>query len=89
MLLPKERRLALSLLGTITLRRRRLRAYLRDTRARTSLLRLPLGRSFRNILSNSRMHIDYRVKGRVHNVALCLSLLLYGCEALCLKEEQL
>jgi hypothetical protein len=40
----------------------------------------------RSIFSNR--HIDYRVKGRVC-VALCLSLLLCGCEAWCLKEKQL
>jgi hypothetical protein len=42
--------------------------------------------ALRNVFSNR--HIDYRVKGRVY-VALCLSLLLYGCEVWCLKEKQL
>jgi hypothetical protein len=36
----------------------------------------------------SNRHIDYRVNGRGY-VALCLSLLLCGCEAWCLKEKQL
>ena len=40
----------------------------------------------RSIFSNR--HIDYRVNGRVY-VALCLSLLLCGCEVWCLKEKQL
>jgi exonuclease III len=42
--------------------------------------------ALRSIFSNR--HIDYHIKGRVY-VALCLSLLLYGCEVWCLKEKQL
>jgi hypothetical protein len=42
--------------------------------------------ALRSVFSNR--HIDYRAKGRVF-VALCLSLLLYGCEVWCLKEKQL
>ena len=31
-------------------------------------------------------HIDLKVKGRIY-VALCLSILLYGCEVWCLRED--
>ena len=40
--------------------------------------------ALKNIFINK--HIDLKVKGRVY-VALCLSILLYGCEVWCLRED--
>ena len=42
--------------------------------------------ALKNIFTNR--HIDLKVKGRIY-VALCLSILLYGCEVWCLRSDLL
>ena len=42
--------------------------------------------ALKNIFNNR--HIDLKVKGRIY-VALCLSILLYGCEVWCLRSDLL
>jgi len=40
--------------------------------------------ALRNVLGDK--HIDLKVKGKIY-VALCLSILLYGCEVWCMRED--
>ena len=42
--------------------------------------------ALKNIFTNK--HVDLKLKGQIYN-ALCLSILLYGCEVWCLREDLL